>query len=452
MYISSPRRGGRCYSTDQNYLQGRGIQKAHEMPRPGWPPGEYAQSEDARRFPVLINYSATVGIWIHLPCPSFSIRFLLACHDYPMPGCGIKLVKRHAAFHFVHHSPLIYNIPVAAYTNGIGNYEVLLQLPESQDYVVFMSDGHGLGTGEDAFRVILTTGGLSEIQTVSASADSSCLNTASQNTTAQTFYFTVAGSAQQCMSGFELAWNLTASNFTVIPLDQKFDPYDVSLTTAVNNQYDWLVNLTSGSRFTIMMNSKSSSSDAQYGSGGVGGIYEVSGSNDADCVSQSAQITGVWPANIVTNSLSASLSPINSAFSTSGATSTASSATSKTSSATSTAISSTTATASITVSSTSMTSSSSGGTSTSTASSTSSSGGDNEGDHFRTVDIPIISVITPIVGVIVAIITLILGCAEYRRSKEEKAQGGSYRETYELSVRQRIVSDLRHPISSITGH
>ena len=145
-------------------------------------------------------------------------------------------------------------------------------------------------------------GGSSEVQFVQQSNDTSCLETASTNATEREFTFTVSGVAQQCNRGFELSWSGQESagpyNFTVIPLDQKFFPYDVVIEDRVHSLSDWQLNMTEGSKFTVMMNNAHG-----YGTGGVAQIYSVSNGSSADCVSQSVQPSGTWPVGLATNTL-----------------------------------------------------------------------------------------------------------------------------------------------------
>nr|XP_031858479.1 uncharacterized protein CI109_006124 [Kwoniella shandongensis]KAA5525551.1 hypothetical protein CI109_006124 [Kwoniella shandongensis] len=180
----------------------------------------------------------------------------------------------------------IYNIPAWAYVDGYGTYPISLQLDEGQDYTVVMSDANGLGTG-----------GSSEIQRVQPSNDTTCLDTASYNSTSLDFTFTVSGQAVQCERGFETSWTGGKEdgpyNFTVVPLDQGFNAYDVPLEEGVTSQSSWQLNMTAGSRFTILM-----SSGNGYGRGGVAGVYQVGSSGNTSCISQGQQGTGIWPSNI----------------------------------------------------------------------------------------------------------------------------------------------------------
>lgn len=59
------------------------------------------------------------------------------------------------------------------------------------------------------------------------------------------------------MSGLDLSWTGGTDgqpyNFSVIPLDQSFFPYDVPLDNTNSYESNWVVNMTTGTRFTIMM-------------------------------------------------------------------------------------------------------------------------------------------------------------------------------------------------------
>jgi len=110
---------------------------------------------------------------------------------------------------------------------------------------MFMSDGRGFGFG-----------GSSEIQVVGASSQTSCLNTISANATNSQFSFSPAGRARECLKGFDITWNGGQQdapyNMSVIPLDQAFYPYEVKLDDG-GYDGDWQVNMTAGTRFTVMM-------------------------------------------------------------------------------------------------------------------------------------------------------------------------------------------------------
>jgi hypothetical protein len=94
------------------------------------------------------------------------------------------------------------------------------------------------------------------IQAVGYSRDTSCLYDYG-NSSNLDFTYTVSGVAQQCQRGFELAWTggeeRAPYNFTVIPCDQSFRPFDVVLEDGVTSMSDWKMNLTGGSNFTVMM-------------------------------------------------------------------------------------------------------------------------------------------------------------------------------------------------------
>jgi hypothetical protein len=59
------------------------------------------------------------------------------------------------------------------------------------------------------------------------------------------------------MTGFATSWTASTAdepyNYTVLPLDQGFFPFEVPLSTSRNYDGDWQLNLTTGTRFTIAM-------------------------------------------------------------------------------------------------------------------------------------------------------------------------------------------------------
>ncbi|KAK4690066.1 CDP-diacylglycerol---serine O-phosphatidyltransferase, partial [Tremellales sp. Uapishka_1] len=218
--------------------------------------------------------------------------------------------------------PYIYDIPSSAQnsSSGQGSYPIELQLSADQNYVVVLSDATGFGSG-----------GSSEIQATQTSNSTACLSTQSSNQTSLDFTFSVAGIAEQCQRGLELTWSGGEEdgpyNMTVVPCDQGFFPFDVVLDTTQRYETDWVMNMTSGSRFTLVFNS-----GRGRGRGGSAGVYQVSSSTSsavADC-NPVSMTTGQWPAAIGTNSLAAGTYAVTSSASTS--TSQSSSTTSTTSS------------------------------------------------------------------------------------------------------------------------
>ena len=120
--------------------------------------------------------------------------------------------------------------------------QIQLQLGQGTPYAVLAGDGNGPFSG-----------GSAEIQIVGASNRTACLNTVAKNATGQEFSFSVSGKASQCQDGFDIAYtgvNADPYNFTVVPLDQSIFPFDVPVS---NGFLDWTVNMTTGTRFTIMM-------------------------------------------------------------------------------------------------------------------------------------------------------------------------------------------------------
>lgn len=75
----------------------------------------------------------------------------------------------------------------------------------------------------------------------------------------QDFTFTVAGSTSMCERDFEISWldqvGTGPYNFTVLPLDSSSNPWDETLSGGgtTTGASEWAVNMTTGTRFTIMM-------------------------------------------------------------------------------------------------------------------------------------------------------------------------------------------------------
>ncbi|WVQ82009.1 hypothetical protein IAT38_004137 [Cryptococcus sp. DSM 104549] len=217
-------------------------------------------------------------------------------------------------------SPFIYNIPDSAYVKGQGSYPITLQMEAGQKYVEVMSDGTGLGTG-----------GSSVVQVVPSSNSEACLATASHNQTATSFFFTVSGQAVECERGFETSWSGDQAdgpyNMTIIPLDQSFKAYDVTLEPNVTSQSDWVMDLAAGSMFTVMMNSATG-----YGRGGSGDVYSVANGTGSSCKIQPMENAGAVPTAITTQSLHTATLPITTSASTASQSSTSSASPSSSSS------------------------------------------------------------------------------------------------------------------------
>lgn len=96
-----------------------------------------------------------------------------------------------------------------------------------------------------------------QIQVVGLGGDSSCLNNVIAHT--QDFTFTCAGSTSMCEDDFQISWldqiGSGPYNFTVLPLDSSTNPWDQPLTGGgtTTGASGWAVNMTTGTRFTIMM-------------------------------------------------------------------------------------------------------------------------------------------------------------------------------------------------------
>jgi hypothetical protein len=101
----------------------------------------------------------------------------------------------------------------------------------------------------------VAAGGVSPIQQVGA-GPSDCLSSASFNLTQQLFSFNVSGSTGECDGNFRLTWDGTPNqgpyNVSIIPLDGGYAPWVIPLQSGAQ-YYDWQVNLTAGSYFTVMV-------------------------------------------------------------------------------------------------------------------------------------------------------------------------------------------------------
>ncbi|WVQ74718.1 hypothetical protein IAR50_004322 [Cryptococcus sp. DSM 104548] len=197
--------------------------------------------------------------------------------------------------------PFIYSIPDSAYADGHGSYPIQLQVGNGYVYTVMMNDANGIGTGGTSEAAVVQP-----INTTTSPSPSptSCLRTAALNTTSLDFTFNLAGSCSQCAPGLEMSWTggseMEPYNYTLIPLDQGFLPWTVTIPEGETWRDYWRVNMTSGTRFTMIM-----SSARGYGRGGVAGAYKVdpSPSNTTSCLVQSPLPTGPWPSAATLNTL-----------------------------------------------------------------------------------------------------------------------------------------------------
>ncbi|ODN86594.1 hypothetical protein L198_07289 [Cryptococcus wingfieldii CBS 7118] len=197
--------------------------------------------------------------------------------------------------------PFIYDIPDSYYINGTGTYPILLQVSDGYAYTIMMSDANGIASGGTSEASIVQPMLSSpNSNTTLLSSQAPCLRNASENSTSLDFTFSVSGQVAQCATGLEVEWTggkeMEPYNISVIPMDQGFSPWEIVMEKGTSWANRFLVNMTAGSRFTLMMNSK-----LGYGRGGVADIYEVTPSssksvNTTSCITQPSLPTGSWPA------------------------------------------------------------------------------------------------------------------------------------------------------------
>ena len=98
------------------------------------------------------------------------------------------------------------------------------------------------------------------LQIVQPSSNTSCFPGAAP--VKKDFDFQVYGDVAQCQQTFGIAWTtspgLAPYTCTIVPLDASYNPWQVLLTDnsdggSSNASQLWQVNMTSGTRFTIMM-------------------------------------------------------------------------------------------------------------------------------------------------------------------------------------------------------
>lgn len=96
--------------------------------------------------------------------------------------------------------------------------------------------------------------GPTEIQTVGTSSDSTCMS--GLIVASQEFYFNVGGEAAQCQNlqiYYSDSIGVGPYSLTVIPLDASYHPYDVVIGTNNPLAYNFGMQLTTGTRFTVML-------------------------------------------------------------------------------------------------------------------------------------------------------------------------------------------------------
>ncbi|ORY20574.1 hypothetical protein BCR39DRAFT_83261 [Naematelia encephala] len=193
-------------------------------------------------------------------------------------------------------------LPPDANSSDAAQYNLQMQFAAGTYYTAWMSDADGIGGG-----------GVTTVSQVAPSNDSSCLGTAQFNLTQNMFAFNLTGALQPCTDpstgdGMRIEWNGAQEdapyNMTVIPCDQSYVPFEVPLNYTPSGlaAADWRVNMTSGSRFTVMMNNKFG-----RGRGGVANVYEVqNASSTTNCASQTRNTDAIsWPSSLTAQTLPA---------------------------------------------------------------------------------------------------------------------------------------------------
>ncbi|ODO04491.1 hypothetical protein I350_05094 [Cryptococcus amylolentus CBS 6273] len=200
--------------------------------------------------------------------------------------------------------PFMYDIPDSYYINGTGTYPILLQVSDGYAYTIMMSDANGIGSGGTTeISIVQPMLSNPNSNTTLLSSQAPCLRNASENSVSLDFTFSVSGQVAQCATGLEVEWTggkeMEPYNISVIPMVQGYLPWEIAVEKGASWANQFLVNMTAGSRFTLIMNSK-----LGYGRGGVADIYEVTPSsseseNTTFCIAQPSLSTGSWPADAI---------------------------------------------------------------------------------------------------------------------------------------------------------
>lgn len=203
--------------------------------------------------------------------------------------------------------PFVYKIPDSSFnvSTNTGLYKIQLQLASGIQYVLWMSDSTGVGTG-----------GSTPVLTVQGYSDSGCLQTAGYNATTLDFSFqTDADNPIQCEPSVKLDWTSTYRaqaapyNMTVISADQSFDPYDVNFGNT--SSVDWSPNIAAGKSFLLMMND-----NLGYGYGGTSSVHTVNATetSDSSCLSGGGVTITPGVSHTATGTASASATASNGSY------------------------------------------------------------------------------------------------------------------------------------------
>ncbi|KAG9089487.1 hypothetical protein FS749_001297 [Ceratobasidium sp. UAMH 11750] len=166
------------------------------------------------------------------------------CQDMTVEWAGIggeklrpPFVVRLAAFGL---APLIINIPTSAWSDAAqsGSYSFNIPWPADTKFVAVMDDGLGSGTG-----------GVTGIQSVKASSNSSCVTSA---ITQPEHVFDVHGTYIQC-SVVSMNWTEPATNATrVAGLVPNGVAFGLDLPVANSKSTTWDLNIPGGTAFVLM--------------------------------------------------------------------------------------------------------------------------------------------------------------------------------------------------------
>ncbi|KAK7469041.1 hypothetical protein VKT23_003535 [Stygiomarasmius scandens] len=181
---------------------------------------------------------------------------------------GPPFVVRMAAFGL---APLIITAPSASWSDSsrAGSFSFSVPWPEGTDYISTMDDGFGAGTG-----------GISGIQTVKSSSNSSCLST---DVTEPQHIFDIAGSFVQC-SLVSMNWSEPSTAQTqiagLVPNGVAFQ-LDPPLTNSKSTTWD--LNIPAGTAFVLIY------SDAS-GNGNMTSplLQSLGDGSDSSCLSSGA--------------------------------------------------------------------------------------------------------------------------------------------------------------------
>ncbi|KAL5638344.1 hypothetical protein ACGC1H_005129 [Rhizoctonia solani] len=179
---------------------------------------------------------------------------------------GPPFVVRMVAFGL---APLTFNISSSSWSAAslTGSYSFTVPWPEGTQFLSVMDDGFGLGTG-----------GISGIQTVKSSSNSTCIN---PSITVPSHVFDIYGSFVQC-SSVSMNWTEPATSGTRIAgLVPNGVAFQLDAPLAGSRSTTWDLNIEAGTAFVLIYNDGS-------GNGMTSSLLQSFGGSNTKCLASGA--------------------------------------------------------------------------------------------------------------------------------------------------------------------